>query len=103
MGSIEPPLTEFQRLTESELVGRLDEKGIALADRRVQGTSEVFVSAKAKDVDIWIYIDGACVIGRGVDRVFEKWDYGSLGELRRGFVDLVLELLCCDAGGKDPR
>ena len=82
-------LTDFQRLTEAELNNSLSELGLALVDRDIEGVSEPFITGRIRDVTVWIYVNGACVIGPGVDRVYEKWDFLSLEELRRAFIDKV--------------
>ena len=86
-------LTVFQRETERLLEERLMTLGVSLEGRAVSGQEEIFVEATVKDIRIWIYLDEACVIGRAVDRVFEKWDYSSPDELRQAFVNCVISLL----------
>lgn len=92
MGSIEQRLTDFQIATEELLAKRLREKGLSVSEREVEGRSEPFIRGTVGGVKVWIYADGACVIGRGVDRVLEKWDYSSPDELREAFVRQVTGL-----------
>jgi len=85
-------LTGFQRETERRLAGALGRLGLVLADRILEGDIEPFVQASVGDVRIWIYSDEACVIGRGVDRVYERWDFASPEALATAFIEQVVSL-----------
>jgi len=98
-----PGLTEFQTATESLLRQRLDAHGLVMSNREVSGTAEPFIVASVRDVKIWIYVDEACVIGRGVDRVFEVWDYESPTELGEAFIKQVLDLSVEESGTMEHR
>jgi hypothetical protein len=84
-------LTQFQ-VQEAELQRRLAAIGLELRNRTVEGATEQFVSADIGEVRVWIYLDEACVIGGGIDRVFERWDYDSPEQLRDAFVEQVVGL-----------
>lgn len=86
-------LTEFQYETERALNRRLEAIGFVLENRKVLGEKEQYIAGEIQDVKVWIYTDEACVIGRGVDRVFERWDFDSLEELQEAFIRQVLDLL----------
>jgi hypothetical protein len=88
-----PELTEFQIVTEKALEELLAEFNRTLEGRKVSGRTEMFIEGHVDDINIWIYTDGACLIGRGVDRVLEKWGYDSLGDLRVAFLDQLRALL----------
>ena len=44
-------------------------------------------------VKLWIYSDGACIIGNGADFVYERWDYDDLGALREEFLRRVRKVI----------
>lgn len=78
----------FQSSTQSALLSLLHELGATPSRVEVTG-DDATVEVDADQVRFWIYPDGACVIGRGADFVYEKWDYGSLDELREDFLSRV--------------
>jgi hypothetical protein len=86
-------LTDFQVETERALEQSLEKVGVALEERKLRGETETYIEAKVHDLSVWIYTDEACVKGRGVDRVFEKWDFDSPQDLRRAFIKQVLDVL----------
>jgi ribonucleotide monophosphatase NagD (HAD superfamily) len=90
---VTPQLTNFQSETERELVERLRQQRVELSERQIVGSSDASVEATVNGIRIWISPDGACVIGRGTDTVFEKPDYATLDDLRAAFIDKVLEVL----------
>ena len=87
-----PELTEFQKVTETVLQQRLHARGLVMSNRALSGAVEPFIVAEVEGVKIWIYANEACVVGRGVDRVFEVWDYDSPSKLREAFVNQILDL-----------
>lgn len=83
----------MQLETELLLIERLQDIGLRIDQRSVGGEMEPYIECLIKDVRIWLYYDGeACIIGRGVDRVFEIYDYDSPEELRAAFLDKLLAL-----------
>ena len=88
-----PELSDFQIVTEAQLTDQLAAQGLAVVERQVKGESEVFIEGRVEDVRFWIYVDGACIIGRDVDRVFEKWDFDSPADLRTEFVGQLVRLV----------
>jgi len=86
-------LTTFQVETERHLEEQLKVVGAVLEDRKVSEGMEPFVEGRVRDLSIWIYADEACVVGRGVDRVFEKWDFEDPTALQNEFIGLVVSLL----------
>jgi hypothetical protein len=89
----EASLTEFQIETERQLLTRLDEIRVKPGLRAMSGENEPHVELRIADVAVWIYPDpGASVIGRGVDRMIEKWDYDSPEQLRSDVIDTVVSL-----------
>jgi len=56
-------------------------------------TNELAVKAAAGNYEIWIYPDGANVIGGKVDKRFEIYDHVSLDDLQKAFLKFVGELL----------
>lgn len=93
MGYLMAQLTTFQVETERALQEHLKPLGATVQDRKVVGDMEPFVESKVRDLAIWIYADEACVVGRGVERVFEKWDFDRPQDLQGAFIGLVLDLL----------
>jgi hypothetical protein len=55
-------------------------------------TNELAVKATAGNYEIWIYPDGANVIGGQIDKRFEIYDYGSLNDLQSALLKFVGEL-----------
>lgn len=88
-----PELTDFQMGTERQLADRLKGRGIELSGRQVEGSTDPAIKGMVDGIRIWIYPEGACVIGRGTDRVFEKVDYSTLDELGSAFIEKVDEIL----------
>jgi hypothetical protein len=86
-------LTAFQRETERSLRQRLGAVGVSIADRKVLGEVEAYIEARVDDVRIWIYSDEACVIGRGIDRVYEKWDFETEQKLKDAFIQQVVSMV----------
>lgn len=86
-------LNEFQIATERQLTDQLAAHGLMVVDRTVKGQSEAFIEGRVADVRFWIYLDEACIIGRGTDRVFERWDFDSPSDLRAAFIETMLRLV----------
>lgn len=86
-------MSEFQILTELELLTRLHEAGLTFDRRDFGDGSEPFVQGWVEDVQIWIYQDGeASLVGRGLDLMFEKWDYDSPEALRAALIEALMGL-----------
>ena len=78
-------LTSFQRKCESELLSVLKKKNLNLDNRRLDGRNETYIYGQVKDLEIWIYGDGAELTSRTVDKRFEKPDFKSEDELIDAF------------------
>jgi hypothetical protein len=93
MGSVENRLTMFQRECERELMERIGAYGYELRNRRLSGEAEIFIEGEVDGLQVWIYEDEACIIGRGTERVFEKWDFDTQHDLIAAFIEKVVSAL----------
>ena len=84
-------LTPFQQRTDRALAELLSGRDALAVEREIDGLTEPYIRVVVGDLSLWIYVDGASIIGPGVDRVFERWDYASLDALEAAF------LACVDA------
>jgi hypothetical protein len=92
-------LSKEQVLTELQLLERMSASGATLHDRKIGGEQEPYIEGSIGNIQIWIYHDGeACVVGRGLDRVFELPDFNSVQDLRNAFVEVVAMLVEGDGG-----
>src|SRR6266568_1597824 len=69
-------LSSFQLMCEPALVRALRDVGIALVDRTVEGTKELYVKAQLAGTDwtLWIYVNGAEVSSKTSTLVrMEEW------------------------------
>ena len=85
-------LTGFQRKCEDQLLSLLKRKNLVLVNRRTDGKQEANIYGEVKDLQIWIYEDGAEICGETTDKRFEKHDFESEDELIATFVS-ELELV----------
>lgn len=67
--------------------------GYELNDWLLTGETEIFIESEVNGVRLWIYEDEACIIGKGTERVFEKWDFDTQDELIAAFVEKVVAVL----------
>jgi hypothetical protein len=90
---MEHQLTSFQTECEERLVAALAQVGRCVADRRLDGISEAYVtgSIEGRDITFWIYMDGADFHAGPRHRVFERPDYDSLDDLAGKFVQELAE------------
>ena len=96
-------LTPFQLRTELSLGELLDRRGVRPSGRKIEGQSAPCICVAVDSTTLWIYVDGASIIGPGVDRVFEKWDYASLDALQADFLECVGGVLDMPAYGNPKR
>lgn len=89
MEPLMPELNDYQAVAHKELSALLNDLNVRPTRNALTGRQEATIEIEADGVRIWIYADGACVVGRGVDRVLEKWDYDSPAELLNEFLLLV--------------
>ena len=89
---MKPELTSFQTECEKRLATSLEGVGKQLANRRVDGISETYITANIKDQDItfWIYADGADFQSPHGHQVFERPDYDSLDDLAEKFIGALV-------------
>ena len=84
-----PELTAFQIEVEKGINDVLDHLGKLVADRRIAGISETYITASIKDQDVtfWIYPGGAALqLGRRY-RAFERPDHEALADLGCKFIE----------------
>lgn len=84
---------EFQKTTQHELLTLLGELGVAPSRVEITGRDNATVEIDTGGVKLWIYSDGACIIGNGADFVYERWDYDDLGALREEFLRRVRKVI----------
>jgi hypothetical protein len=58
------------------------------------GPEESFVQieVRPKNMTAYIYEDGAGLLGLGIDKRFERYDYADLKELQRAFLSAAREV-----------
>jgi len=90
---MERQLTSFQAECEKRLAAALAQVGRCVADRRLDGISETYVtgSIEGRNITFWIYMDGADFHAGPRHRVFERPDYDSLDALAGKFVQELAE------------
>jgi len=90
---MERELTKFQTECEKRLTAALAQVGRSLADRRVAGISETYItgSVQCRDITFWIYEDGADFKARDRHPTFERPDYDSLDDLADAFIQQLVE------------
>ena len=81
-------LNDFQQSVFGALSVRCRDAGLTLTDARVDGNRDRYVYVRIADTELECYInvDGAQVLGGEVDCRFEAPDYDSLTELGQAFV-----------------
>ena len=84
-----PELTVFQIEVEKGINDMLEHLGKHVADRRIAGISETYITGSIKDPDItfWIYPDGAALHAGRRRRAFERTDYEALSDLGCKFIE----------------
>jgi hypothetical protein len=91
---MERELTRFQTECEKRLTAALAAKGRRVADRRLDGISQTYITGKVegRDITFWIYTDGADFEAGDTHPVFECPDYDSLDQLAGAFVRQLAEV-----------
>ena len=86
-----PSLNEFQIECEKALIDAL---ASPIVERSISGIKESFIVGYLPNTElkIYIYLDGAEVVGNSVDERFESADYDSLADLQRDFISKAVEL-----------
>jgi len=86
-------LTSFQTECETQLAAALERVGKQVANRRIDGISETYITGNIKDQDIafWIYADGADFQAPNRHQIFERPDYASLDELAEKFIGALVQ------------
>ena len=90
---MERQLTRFQAECEKRLTAALAQVGRCVADRRLDGISETYITGNIKDREItfWIYRDGADFKAGDREPAFESPDFESLDDLAREFIRQLVE------------
>lgn len=87
----------FQLACEEELDAALGRLGRTLSERIVSigPFGEPMIHAQIPDspLQVWIYSDGAEVVGAGEDRHFERWDWRTPSELQAAFIEAVVQAM----------
>lgn len=86
-------ITDFQRKCEFALSTILKNKNLGLVNRKLNGQKEIYIYGEVKDLEIWIYKDGAEIGGMNIDKRFEKDDFKSEDELINAFKSEVESLV----------
>jgi hypothetical protein len=86
-------LTSFQTECEKRLIAALAKAGKRIANRRLDGESETFITGNIEGhgITFWIYRNMADFEAPSGDRVFETPDYDSSDELTNKFVEGLIE------------
>ena len=90
---MKPELTSFQTMCEKLLVAALKRVGKQIANRRIDGISETYITGNIKGTDISfrIYDEGADFQTPHKHEVFERQDYESLDELAEKFIVALVQ------------
>ena len=86
-------LNEFQQTTREKLEALLRRKGLAGQFGFGGGPSEFALILVVSRLESWIYPDGAGILGDGVDKRFEIYDYDSLEALQAAYLQSLDDLL----------
>ncbi len=89
-------LTTFQTKCEDRAKEFLSQYGIALQNRNLGGESEIYIHARLKDTEIWIYEDEAMIYRDGKDIRFESPDYDTEDQLIEAFISGLKSVLNSD-------
>ncbi len=86
-------LTDFQIECEKSLTTALQAVGKTIANRKIDGRTEWFITGNIKDHDItfWIYTDAADFKTPNQHPVYESPDYNSLTELADDFIQALVK------------
>ena len=79
-------LTPFQLRTELSLGELLDRRGVRPSGRKIEGQSAPYICIAVDSTTLWIYVDGASIIGPGVDhggRDGDRVGHGAIPPQRR--------------------
>lgn len=75
-------LTEFQVLAVADVDQSLASTSTPVVSRSVLGNEEKYVEVATERFRVLVYLDGAEILGDGIDLRFEREDYGDLRALR---------------------
>ena len=93
MGNKIKNLTDFQDKCGFALSTVLKSRNLNLVNRRLDGKKEIYIYGEVKDLEIWIYKDGAEIGGKNIDKRFEKDDFKTEDELISAFKREIESLL----------
>ncbi len=82
-------LSDFQRDALADIRDVLKDAGRSSESESVLGNQEKYVAIAFGGYKALLYADGAELLGNGLDRRFEKYDFDSLDDLR---IHFILEL-----------
>ena len=85
-------LSRFQIECERALTEKV---GQPLLDRMIKGEGQLYIFGRLPDsrLEVYIYIDGAEVLGDRIDCRFEACDYDSPEHLQRAFIKEAIKHL----------
>lgn len=86
-------LSDFQRETLADLRNVLQESGRSVESESIAGNKEKYVTISFGGYRALLYLDGAELLGDGLDRRFEKYDFDSLEDLRLHFIQELRQAL----------
>ncbi len=82
-------LNPFQLDAQERLKEILNRSGISAVFEVGGGPREYGIKVSVGEYESWIYPDGADVIGPGMDKRFEIYDFDSLDELKMAYLEFV--------------
>lgn len=95
-------INSFQQDTQRKVASILAERGqsgrFAIVELPpepfgAEKTNELAIKLTVSGYELWVYADGANVLGDNVDKRFEISDYNSLADLQSGLLEFFRELL----------
>jgi hypothetical protein len=86
-------LSDFQRDALADVRNVLQEAGRSSESESMLGNEEKYMAIAFGGYKVLLYVDGAELLGNGLDRRFEKYDFDSLDDLRTHFIREVRQLM----------
>lgn len=86
-------LTDFQRRALADVIGALEAAGRAPESQETLGNREKYLVVSFSGYRVLLYLDGAEILGNGLDLRFEKEDFENLDQLRERLLAKLRPLL----------
>ena len=87
-----PVPTKFQVQMHYDTMQLLTERQIAFQNETEERPTDLALKLTFRDVALWIFKDGANVVGGSVDRAFEAEDFKNLETLKTECLDYLKSL-----------